>query len=424
MHIENEYCGVELLFDDPQRVYREGDSVSGTVVFNARQQQLSVNHHHLRVVLSVDLYGSENACRVRDQFDESFTLESVSGVSDSQTNSEGTGLDSAIRVGIVRRSEDYEEMESSEPLEITAGSTSEIQFSLPIGTDLPYFRGELLGCRPAVILSFSASVTTDDGLHYIEEEGCEPIQFEPSLAGDTEGELREQAAKITNLMETHVEYTQEWPLARLLMWGCLLLIPMLAVFPMLEPDFNPGNNILDGVCLFIFGLGCCGPAPTGAVMLIVFTRRWLRNKKPDAGRTADPSVGCHAVYLLDGRDRLMYFVYWDTRRTHAEPRLNLKLDFREACLADETDEPVLIHDKPVAMLELSLEDATSIAGGLLLKGTVPFTDDLPAMLLPERPGWVSDEQVWELSLFLGLFVRLETEEGQDLSVTYEVVPSK
>jgi len=57
-----------------------------------------------------------------------------------------------------------------------------------------------------------------------------------------------------------------------------------------------------------------------------------------------------------------------------------------------------------------------------MTGTVPFTDDLPAILLPERPGWQSHDQVIELGFFVGLHGRLETVDGQHL-VDGEVILS-
>ena len=59
----------------------------------------------------------------------------------------------------------------------------------------------------------------------------------------------------------------------------------------------------------------------------------------------------------------------------------------------------------------------------MLTGTVPFSDDLPAVLLPERPGWSAGGQVWQLDLFVGVTARLETVDGQDLDATEQVFAS-
>ena len=159
-------------------------------------------------------------------------------------------------------------------------------------------------------------------------------------------------------------------------------------------------------------------------MLLLLVRRWFRNMKSDQGRSLDPAEGYHVVYLLDGRDRLLYFVYWDSRRTKAEPRLKLRLEFRESCLVNyDSGEPEIVHSHPVTELQLSLTDAASIDGGLLMTGTVPFSDDLPAVLLPERPGWQADDQIGCLDLFVGVHARLETADGQNLEITEEVFSS-
>jgi hypothetical protein len=42
MWIESESCQVELVLDDPERTYRDVDVVSGTVSFEAGDQQLLV----------------------------------------------------------------------------------------------------------------------------------------------------------------------------------------------------------------------------------------------------------------------------------------------------------------------------------------------------------------------------------------------
>ncbi len=222
-------------------------------------------------------------------------------------------------------------------------------------------------------------------------------------------------------MQGHIKATQEWSLGRLLKWTCILLSPMLAVIPIMDPGHNPGKNAIDMASAVVFVLGGICPSWIGAGMLLVLVRRWFRNMKSDKGRSSDPAEGYHAVFLLDGRDRLLYFVYWDPRRTKAEPRLKLRVEFRESCLEDpDSGEPELAHRRPVADLPLSLDDAAPIAGGVLMTGTVPLSDDLPAMLLPNRPGWSADEQIWRLDLFVGVHARLETVDGQDLDATEQV----
>ena len=78
------------------------------------------------------------------------------------------------------------------------------------------------------------------------------------------------------------------------------------------------------------------------------------------------------------------------------------------------------RSQPITELELSLADAASIEGGLLMTGTVPFSDELPAMLLPHRPGWSASDQMWEMDVFAGVHARLETVEGQNLAAIEEV----
>ena len=323
------------------------------------------------------------------------------------------------------RDEPYDpDAEQPQPLVVEAGETGEIRFSERVGDDVPSFCGEMFGCRPAVVVMFYMGVGSDEGgdpVDWAEGNCWAPIQLEGDSSGDSEEQLGERAAELQEQLQGLIKTTQEWSLGRLLKWSCILLAPMLAVIPLLDPGHDPGKNAIDMASIFVFCLGLMCPSWIGAGMLLVLLRRWFRNMKSDQGRSLDPAVGCHAVYLLDGRDRLLYFVYWDPRRTKAEPRLELRLELRESCLVDpESGEPQLIHSRPVTELALSRADAASIEGGLLMTGTVPVSDDLPAMLLPERPGWSASEQLWELDLFVGVHARLETGDGQDLEVIEQV----
>ena len=422
MRIEHEHCQVTLTLDDPDRAYRDVDVVTGTVTFEAGDQPLSVQCL-AGVGFGVELYGAENAREMAEYAagigGEPASFGSVVANID--------GLASVNRVGAVVRAEPYDpDREYPVPLAVEAGGTGEIRFSERVGDDVPSFRGELLGCHPAIVAGFSLEVGTDKQGHptdYAMGTCWEPIQLEVTTSGDSEEELGKRAAEIQELLLGHIRATSEWPLHRLLKWTCILLSPLLGVIPMLDSNFDPPLTAVQLVSVIILSLGLSGPSWVGAVMLLVLVGRWFRNRKPDRGRSLDPAVGHHAVYLLDGRDRLLYFVYWDPRRTKAEPDLRLRLEFRESCLLDhETGESLLEHRRPVTDLSLSLADAVPIADGLLMTGTVPFTDDLPAILLPERPGWQSHDQVIELGFFVGLHGRLETVDGQHL-VDGEVILS-
>jgi len=419
MRFKNEHCRVELILDEPERTYRDVDVVAGTVRFEATGQPLSI-HCQPRVGLGVEVYGDDNARRLRDVSD--VLLEPVSSGAGAD---DAGGSASVYHIGTMMRDEPYDpDAEQPQPLVVEAGETGEIRFSERVGDDVPSFCGEMFGCRPAVVVMFYMGVGSDEGgdpVDWAEGNCWAPIQLEGDSSGDSEEQLGERAAELQEQLQGLIKTTQEWSLGRLLKWSCILLAPMLAVIPLLDPGHDPGKNAIDMASIFVFCLGLMCPSWIGAGMLLVLIRRWFRNMKSDQGRSLDPAVGCHAVYLLDGRDRLLYFVYWDPRRTKAEPRLKLRLELRESCLVDpESGEPQLIHSRPVTELALSLADAASIEGGLLMTGTVPFSDDLPAMLLPERPGWSASEQLWELDLFVGVHARLETGDGQDLEAIEQV----
>ncbi len=427
MRIENEYCQVELVLDDPERTYRDVDVVSGTVRFEAGDQQLLV-YCQPKIGFGVELYGADNARRVAEHGDDiEIKLQPVPSEAGAD---DVAGLGSVNSVGAVMRVEhDDPDEEEPEPLAVEAGETGEIRFSQRVGDDVPSFRGEILGCRPAMVASFWINVGADEAGNPVDstEGTCwAPIRLEVVSSGDSEEQMGERAAELQEQLQGHIKATQEWPLGRLLKWACILLSPMLAVIPLMDHDPNPGKNAIDMASVLVLVLGMVCPSWIGAGMLLLLVRRWFRNMKSDQGRSLDPAEGYHVVYLLDGRDRLLYFVYWDSRRTKAEPRLKLRLEFRESCLMDyDSGEPEIVHSHPVTELQLSLADAASIGGGLLMTGTVSFSDDLPAGLLPfERSGWQGDEQIeYHLDLFVGVHARLEADDGQSLEITEEVFSS-
>jgi hypothetical protein len=419
MTFKNEHCRVEVIFDEPERTFRDADMISGAVRFTAIGQSLSI-HCQPKVGLGVEVYGSETARRLED-----VTEVPLQVVSSEAGEDDAGGSASVYRIGVLMRDEPYDpDAEQPQPLVVEAGETGEIRFSERVGDDVPGFRGEMFGCRPAVVAMFSMGVGSDDEGHPVDWTAGDcwaPIQLVGNSSGDSEEQLGERAAELQQQLQDLIKSTQEWSLGRLLKWSCILLAPMLAVIPMLNPGHDPGKSVIDFASMFVFCLGLICPSWIGAGMLLVLVRRWFRNMKPDRGRSSDPAMGAHAVYLLDGRDRLLYFVYWDPRRTKAEPRLRLCLEFRESCLADpETGEPQLVRSRPITELELSLADSASIDGGLLMTGTVPFSDELPAMLLPHRPGWSASDQMWEMDVFAGVHARLETVEGQDLEAIEQV----
>ena len=419
MTFKNEHCRVELILDEPERTYRDVDMISGTVRFEATGQSLSI-HCQPKVGLGVEVFGSETARRLED-----VTEVPLQPVSSEAGADDAGGSASVYRIGAMMRDEPYDpDAEQPQPLVVEAGETGEIRFSERVGDDVPGFRGEMFGCRPAVVAMFYMGVGSDengDPVDWADGNCWASIQLAGDSPGDSEQQLGERAAELQEQLQGLITSTQEWSLGRLLKWSCILLAPMLGVIPMLNPGHDPGKNVIDLASTFVFCLGFICPSWIGAGMLLVLVRRWFRNMKPDRGRSSDPAMGAHAVYLLDGRDRLLYFVYWDPRRTKAEPRLRLCLEFRESCLADpETGEPQLVRSQPITELELSLADGAPIDGGLLMTGTVPFSDELPAMLLPDRPGWSASEQMWEMDLFAGVHARLETVEGQDLEAIEQV----
>ena len=58
MTFKNEHCRVEVIFDEPERTYRDADMISGAVRFEAIGQSLSI-HCQPKVGLGVEVYGSE-----------------------------------------------------------------------------------------------------------------------------------------------------------------------------------------------------------------------------------------------------------------------------------------------------------------------------------------------------------------------------
>ncbi|MEO1993645.1 MAG: hypothetical protein ABGZ17_00035, partial [Planctomycetaceae bacterium] len=305
MRIESEYCQVELVLDDPERTYRDVDVVSGTVRFEAGDQQLLV-YCQPKIGFGVELYGADNARRVAEHRDGiEIKLQPVASEASAD---DVVGLGSVNNVGAVMRVEhDDGDDEEPEPLVVEAGETGEIRFSQRVGDDVPSFRGEILSCRPAMIARFWINVGADEAGNPVDstEGTCwAPIRLEVVSSGDSEEQMGERAAELQEQLQGHIKATQEWPLGRLLKWACILLLPMLALIPIVDPDHNPGKNAIDMASMLVFVLGLVCPSWIGAGMLLLLVRRWFRNMKSDQGRSLDPAEGYHVVYLLDGRDRL------------------------------------------------------------------------------------------------------------------------
>ena len=125
MRIETEYCQVELVLDDPERTYRDVDVVSGTVRFEAGDQQLLV-YCQPKIGFGVELYGADNARRVAE-YDDEIKLQPVSSEAGAD---DVAGLGSVNSVGAVMRvgHQDLDE-EEPESLAVEAGETGEIRFS-------------------------------------------------------------------------------------------------------------------------------------------------------------------------------------------------------------------------------------------------------------------------------------------------------